>query len=85
MLTDVLDPGVESRLQWEDLRAELVLCEADFEPALNMLGRIIHALLVLIGSVAELLFGAPTANDPISRQAAELDNPPHPSPSNVTV
>lgn len=85
MLTDVLDPGVESRLQWEDLRAELVLCEADFEPALNMLGRIIHALLVLIGSVVELLFGAPTANDPISRQAAELDNPPHPSPSNVTV
>ena len=73
MLTGVLDPVAESRLQWEDLRAEFVLHEADFEPALDMLGRIMHALLVLIGSVVDLLFGAPTANDPIPRQAAELE------------
>jgi hypothetical protein len=76
ILTSILDPVAERRRQWEDVRAELMLQDAEFEPDFNALDQIIPALLALISWFVQLSFGAAMASDPLPSPEVE----PEPDP-----
>lgn len=59
-------------MQLEVLRAEVMLDDADFAPALDMVERIIQALLTVIAWVVGLLFGTTVADNAVPRPEVDL-------------
>ena len=76
----MLDPVADSLERCENYRAELILCDAEFEPAFDAIDQLILFFLVLITSMVNILFGTLVGNDPM--QCPEVEPKPSPQVEN---